>query len=187
MHFSSRILLYQLLDNMLNIPLAHRGLIRNNDPVRGKVQKVNLFFPLNEMHMLWGDPQRAFRLGMSLLADINNLVTFCDLLFNQNMRLGHIRTSGINSSKALIPSDLSDLRRYPVSRKDYRSFVYLTQNFQPVRTIQCDDPFIFKGMGHMAVMNDHTQYINRTRKIKVLGRLTGQDHCIYNAVTIASR
>ncbi|MNP27386.1 hypothetical protein D3C76_1202920 [compost metagenome] len=103
------------------------------------------------------------------------------------MRLRYIRTSSIYCSKSLIPSQLAHLGRNAVCCEDHSSAFNLTKNLHPIRSIERDDSFIFKGVSNMTVMNNHPQNIYWPRQVQILGSLSGKHHCIDDPIAITAR
>ncbi|MNP23993.1 hypothetical protein D3C76_1167260 [compost metagenome] len=186
-YLGARIFLQQFFHNMLDIPLAHGRLVRDDDFVGRKIQLFDLFFLLDQMHLAWRNAYRAFRLGVSLLPDVDHLIPFGDLLFDQHMGFGYVGASGIHRCKPFVAGHLANLRRYAMGGKNDRPALHLAQNIQAVRAVQRNYPFVLEGIRDMAVVHNHAQYINRPRQIEVLGRLTGQDHRVHDAVAITAR
>ncbi|MNJ52935.1 hypothetical protein D3C77_483030 [compost metagenome] len=119
-------LLQQLLHNMLNVPLAHRRLIRNDDPLRINLQGIDFLLHLDQVNTIRRNPDGSFRLRMPLLPDINNFVAICYLLLYENMRLGYVRACRVYGSQALVASDFAHLWRYAMRGKYDRTALHLT-------------------------------------------------------------
>ena len=111
---------------MLDIPLAHRRLVGDDDLLRADSQTFDLFFPLDQMHMIRRDAHGPFRLRVSFLADIDDLVPIGNLVADQIMGPGHIGASRIDDGKPLLPGQLAHLRGYAVGGEDDCALVRLS-------------------------------------------------------------
>ena len=99
MNLRSREFIEQTLHNMLDVPLTHRCLVRNDDSGRIDLKLFDLFFLLDQMHVIRCNPDRAFRLGMSLLPDINDLIpvrAFSRIKSWVFVTSGHVASSVVN-------------------------------------------------------------------------------------------
>ena len=63
--FNIRIFFFYLFHNIVDIPLGHRRLVRDNQFLRFNVQPFHIFFGFNKMNDIRGDADRSFRLRVS--------------------------------------------------------------------------------------------------------------------------
>ena len=92
MNFRMRKPFQQPVHNMLDIPLAHRRVIRDNNTAVTQFQIIGFFQLLNQVHMVRGNPYSTFGLRVSPFTNINNSIALCRFLTNQIMSLRYIRT-----------------------------------------------------------------------------------------------
>lgn len=63
--FNIRIFFFYFFHNIMDIPLGHRRLVRDNQFLRFNVQPFHVFFGFDKMNDIRGDTDRSFRLRVS--------------------------------------------------------------------------------------------------------------------------
>ena len=138
------------------------------------------------MHPVGSDADRSLRLRMSLFADVDDMVAIRCLFPDQIMRLGHVRAGRVHDRQPFLPRLFPHFRRDAVSRKNDGSFVYLIQQGEPVFPVKRFHTHFLKRFHNMRVVDDHSQNVNGTRQIKVLGSFEREHHGIDDTVAIAA-
>ncbi|MNV73568.1 hypothetical protein D3C71_1667290 [compost metagenome] len=98
MNLSSGEFLQKLSHYMLDVPLAHRRLVGDENSVRRKLQGCNLLFLLNQMNSIRCNANGSFRLRVTLFTDIDHFITLSNLLRYEHMSLGYVGACGVHGS-----------------------------------------------------------------------------------------
>ncbi|MOA05664.1 hypothetical protein D3C78_1252740 [compost metagenome] len=148
--------LNQLVNDMFNIPLGHCRLVRNDKTILRKLKRGNILFPFNQMDTIGSNANRSFRLRVSLLADIDNMIALFGFCAYEVMCPRYVRTCRIYDRQPLFSCTLANLRRYAVRGEDNGSLLYLLQNLKTVRSIERNSSFLLEGFRYMGIMDNHS-------------------------------
>ena len=159
-----------VLDDAPRIPLGKRCLGGDGQFLLLRLRKrqcVDVRFVFYQADVTGHFAQDTFRLGVSLLANVEYVIAICHQFVDEVMGHGNIGTGGVDTVEAVFPCPTLDKRRYAVCCEDHCSLVNLFQYTCAVGPFEGNHAEIGQFFNGVAVMHNLSNNVDGSRDGRV--------------------
>ena len=178
----------QPVDDRLGVPHRERRLAGDGQPgAGGEVELLDLLDALDEGDVVGGDAQRALRLGVAALADVDDVVALAGQPADQVVGAGDVAAGGVDDVQAAALRLVDHLRRDAVGGEDDRARLDLLEARHAIGGVDQRHPVLLELAGDVLVVDQVAEHGHRLAGGALVADPLGDPDRLDHAVAVAAR